>query len=357
MKVALFSMGSVSSKIIGEALNRYFDKVLHYDIRRVEVRIGKGTPKLIYKGEEVKIDVDCVYLKSSFRFALIQKAIATYFGKKVYMPIDKEAFTIVNDKALTHIALEEAGVPTPDTYITPTITTAKELFDTIEFPIIMKIPGGTHGKGVMFAESIATAAGILDTLSELKQSVIIQQYIETGGEDIRAIVVGDKVVAAMKRKAVKEEKRSNIHAGGIACEIKLDSAAKKIAIKTAKALKAEICAVDLLESSDGYLVLEANLSPGLQGIMEATNLDIPDMIAKFLYERTKEFKTGKPKGPSAESLINEAAESQEQQIITSLHLRGERILLPQLVSKLSKFNEEDDVVMKVKSGRIILEKS
>lgn len=337
-------------------MSKYFDEVVHFDIRKVEMRIGKGKPLLLYQGKKVEGGFDCVYLKSSFRYALILKAVAYYFDGKAYMPIDPDAFTVVHDKTYTHLALEQAEVPTPETYITPTIEAAKQLFKEIHFPIIMKIPGGTHGKGVMFAESVAAASGILDTLSELKQTVLLQEYIETGGTDIRAIVVGDKIVGAMTRKAQKDEKRANIHAGGGAEPIELDSHTKKIAIRAAKALKAEICAVDILESVKGPLVLEANLSPGMQGIMKATEKDIPNDIGKFLAQRTKEWKAEKSGEEHAEDIVEEVKGNKEQQIITRLDFRGDRILIPEVVSKMSGFKEDSDVLMKVMRGKIHIEK-
>ncbi|MBW2997934.1 hypothetical protein KY321_00205, partial [Candidatus Woesearchaeota archaeon] len=141
MRAALFSMGSVSSKRIVEALESYFDEVVHFDIRKVEMRIGKGDTLLFYDGEKLDSDFSCVYLKSSFRYALIQRALATYFNGIAYMPIEPSAFTIVNDKIFTHLALEKNKIPTPETYITPTVDAAKKLLKSINFPIILKIPG------------------------------------------------------------------------------------------------------------------------------------------------------------------------------------------------------------------------
>jgi len=357
MKIAMFSMGSESSKRILTALEKHFDEVKHFDVRKVEMRIGKGNPEIYYEEKELEEEFDCVYLKSSFRYAVILKALASYYEGNAYMPIDPEAFTVVHDKVNTHIALEKAGVKTPETYITPTVKEAKNSLNKINFPIILKIPGGTHGKGVMFAESPAAASGILDTLSELRQAVMMQEYIETGGTDIRAIVVGDKVVGAMQRKASKGEKRANVHAGGSAEAIELDTTAKKMAIKAAKALKAEVCAVDILESVKGPLVLEANLSPGLQGIMEATKRDIPEDISKFLAKETKEFLKEKKSEQHAEKLIEETHGKEAQQVITKLDFRGDRILLPEVVTKMATLKEDQEVILKVKKGHIEIEKS
>jgi ribosomal protein S6--L-glutamate ligase len=355
MKAALFSMGSVSSRRVLEAMQRHFDEVDDIDIRLVELHLGrKGQSTLLFQGRELGNNYDCVYLKSSFRYALMQHALASYFEGKTYMPIRPEAFQTVNDKILTHLALMKSGIPMPETYITPTVGAAKALLNTLAFPIILKIPGGTQGKGVMFADSLAAAAGILDTLSELRQTVFIQEYIETGGTDIRAIVVGDKVVASMRRQAVREEKRANIHMGGHAEAVELDAHTKKVAVQTAKVLGAEICAVDLLESIRGPLVIEANLSPGLQGIMDATGHDIPEDMAKFLRKRTEDFKQTELSKETAQKIVEEATGA--HQLVSRLDFRGERILLSSPVSRMSGLAENEDVIVRVKKGKIEIEK-
>ncbi|MBW2998107.1 hypothetical protein KY321_01090, partial [Candidatus Woesearchaeota archaeon] len=212
-------------------------------------------------------------------------------------------------------------------------------------------------KGVMFAESVAAASGILDTLEGLKQSVLLQEYIETEGTDIRAIVVGDEVVGSMVRKAGKDEKRSNLHSGGMAEIIELDAKSKQVAIKTAKALGCHVCGVDILESIRGPLILEANLSPGLQGIMEATGRDIANDIAKYLFNETLKFNKEKHDDKTAENIVEEVKGQAENQIISQLDFRGERILLSKLVSKMSGLGHSADVVIKVKKGKISIEKN
>ena len=102
----------------------------------------------------------------------------------------------------------------PDTYVVSSIEAAKKILKQVKYPIILKFPHGTQGKGVMIADSFAAASSMLDTIESLKQPFLVQEYVETEGSDIRAFVVGDKVVAAYKRKAAIGEKRSNIHAGG-----------------------------------------------------------------------------------------------------------------------------------------------
>ena len=133
-----------------------------------------------------------------------------------------------------------------------------------------------------------------------------------------------------------------------------------IAIETAKSIGAEICAVDILESIKGPLVIEANLSPGLQGITAATGINVADHIAKFLYEKAKSFKdTGKDK--SAKKIFKDLeilkAAEEAQQIITNIDFRSDRMLLPKLFTDLTKFMENDEFIVKASKGKLVIEKS
>ena len=141
----------------------------------------------------------------------------------------------------------------------------------------------------------------------------------------------------------------------------MDEQTKKIAVNTAKSIGAEICAVDILETVKGPQVIEANLSPGLQGITSVTKIDVADKIAHFLYVKTEEFME---KGKSSETTklfadIGAAGYGKvdaEQQIITNLDFRSERILLPKIISSITKFGESEDVIIKAKKGKISVEK-
>ena len=292
--------------------------------------------------------------------SMVWTSVSTTLRNTTYMPINPEAFDIGHDKLLTHLALQQYKIPMPKTYITSTPEAAKKILEKVNYPIIMKFPQGTQGKGVMFADSFASASSMLDALTALRQPFIIQEYVETGGVDIRVIVVGDKVIAAMRRKAVKGEERANIHAGGKGEAYQLDARAKKIAVETAKAIGAEVCAVDILESSKGPVVIEANISPGLQGITSATKIDVVEKIAKYLYEKTKSrSESGKKVGTSKifEDLGIKKAESGVQEILTNLDFRGERILLPKVVTGVTKFNDKDEISIKISKGVLVVKKS
>ena len=268
------------------------------------------------------------------------------------MPIKGSAFSTGHDKLLTHIKLMDAKIAMPKTYLASTAEAAKKVLKEIHYPVVLKLPAGTHGKGVMLADSQESASTMIDTLLLLKQPFLLQEYVETGGVDIRAFVVGDKVVAAMKRKAVKGEKRANIHAGGTGEAVTLDQKTKKVAIQTAQSAGCAICAVDILESARGPMVIEFNLSPGLQGITKATKVDVADKIAKYLYEQTK-IRSASGKEKKEKKTMTELLP--EQEILTKLDFRGNRILLPEFISKLTNFKEDKDVVVRANKGKLFVE--
>lgn len=358
VKAAVISMGSISSKWIVKAMKKYFEKVDAINIRNLEVYIHSKQYQIFYGGDPLD-EYDCIYCRGSYRYADLLRSITHALSGKVYMPITPSAFTIGHDKLLTHLKLGDAKIPMPTTYLSSSADAAKKLLKKVSYPIIMKFPHGTHGKGVMFADSYEAASSMLDALAVLNQPFLIQEYVETGGVDTRALVVGNKVVASMRRKAIQGEKRANIHAGGKGEAVELDSRTKKIAVQTAQALGMDVGAIDLLESSRGPMVIEVNLSPGLQGITKATKKDIADDIAKFLYKKTKEFKKA-GKTTEAESVMKELgvakAEVEGKQIISTLDFRGNRILLPEVITNITNFNEKDEFAIKADKGKLEIEK-
>ena len=183
--------------------------------------------------------------------------------------------------------------------------------------------------------------------------------METGGTDTRALVVGDKVVAAMKRQAKAGENRSNTHSGGTPLPAMLSMEASKLAVSTAKALKADICGVDILEGPLGPVVIEANISPGLQGISQVATIDVADAIARYLFRRTEEIVKGRLQEGAAEVMKDLEIKSVDpdamQEIVTSLQFRGERVLLPHIISKIAKLNNQKDYTIKAKKGKIEIE--
>ncbi len=356
MKAAVMSLGSKSSLMVLNAMKSYFDFVDRIDLRDVEVNLSAGKLNVLYEGKQVP-QYSCIYARGSFRYAPLLRAVTKTLYRSSYMPIKPETFTLGHDKLLTHLALQHFNIPMPTTYLASSTRAAKKILNEVNYPIVLKFPHGTQGKGVMFAESYAAASSMLDALIALKQPFLIQEYIETGGVDVRAFVVGDKVVASMKRKAVRGELRANIHAGGIGESCVLDQHTKRIAIDTSVSIGAEICAVDMLESPKGPLVIEANLSPGLQGITKATSINVADKIAKFLFEKSEIF-SARDRDEATLKIFEDLGLSGEmaQQIITNLDFRANRILLPKIATDISKFSNTDEVIMKVEKGKLVVEK-
>lgn len=338
-------------------MKQYFDEVDDINIRHIEISFSGKKAEVLYKGKPLG-KYDCIFAKGSFRYSNLLQSLTVLLSNQSFMPLEDKAFMLAHDKLLTQLELQRNNIPMPTTHLAATITAARDMLERLNYPIIMKFPQGTQGKGVLFADSFASASSILDALSTLRQPFIIQEYVETGGTDIRAFVVGDKVVAAYKRVANKREARANFHAGATGEAIDLDEESKRAAVKAAKAIGASICGVDLLVSKHkGPLVIEVNVSPGLQGITQYTGINVADKIATFLFEKTskkmeKELKRG------ADDFMMEnldRVDVEENSLITNLDFRGNRVLLPEVVSKVAELNDAD-YEFKFKKGEISLKK-
>lgn len=351
MKAALISLGSTSSQWTLDAMSRHFDVVDSIDVRKIEINIGaKKDARLLYGSKQFP-SYDCIYAKGSFRFASILRAVTALLGDTCYMPIRDSAFTLVHNKLLSHIVLQQHEIPMPITYLSASGRATKKLLERISYPIVLKFPEGTQGKGVMFADTYAAASSWLDALRTLKQPCIIQEYVETGSTDIRAIVVGDRVVASMQRIAVHGEKRANIHAGGIGEAVELDTHTKKIAVRAAQALGAGICGVDMLTGAKGPQVIELNLSPGLQGIKKATGTDVAEHIAKYLARQAAEYRQADTK-KGTDRILGSLGIVQGKEIITNIDMRANRILLPEIATRLAGFDEGEEMLLRVGKNRI-----
>ncbi len=353
MKAAIISLGSQSSIMLAEAMKKYFDQVDMIDLRKIEVDLSKKY-EIIYEGNPLP-HYDCIYAKGSFRYEPVLMAITSFYEVTSYMPLKANTFSVAHDKIYTQVALQNSKIPMPTTYLSATVSSAKNILKRINYPIVMKFPKGTQGKGVLFGDSYSSASSILDALESLRQPFLIQEYLETNGMDVRLFVVGDKVIAAMKRKAERGENRANIHAGGTGESFQPDEKMVKLAVEAAKAIGADICGVDLLESPRGPVVIEVNVSPGMQGITAATGIDIPDIVAKFIFEKSAQ-KLGLKKEDLAKDVIRSIEVPKIKDIITNLDFRGNRILLPELATKITQFDDKVEVLMNLEKNSITLKK-
>jgi len=159
-------------------------------------------------------------------------------------------------------------------------------------PLVIKLLEGTQGRGVVLAETNKAAESVIEAFRELRANFMVQEFIsEAGGSDIRCFVIGDKVVAAMKRQAKEGEFRSNLHRGGVATMVKITPEERSTAVRAAKIMGLNVAGVDLLRSSHGSVVMEVNSSPGLQGIETATSKDVAGMIVEFIEKNAAPDKT------------------------------------------------------------------
>ncbi|HDP73717.1 MAG TPA: RimK family alpha-L-glutamate ligase [Candidatus Woesearchaeota archaeon] len=361
MKCAVISLGSTSSEWACKELGKFFDSVDSLNIKELQVSLDREGWKVFYEGKEIVTKYDAVFLKGSFRYAVTLRALAHAFAESSYMPLRPESFDIGHDKILTHLVLQKWGVAMPKTYLFSKVASAKKFVETSDYPLIVKIPNGTQGKGVIYLDSLATATSILDTLSHLKQPFFIQEYIESSGVDYRLLVIGDEVYG-YKRVAKKGEKRANIHAGATTEKLEISTELKSLAVRTVRAINADICAVDVIPSTRGSLVIEVNLSPGLQGITKATGINIASRLAEYIYKKSILFKEQSKKDqPNVLTDLgidlSDKTNEEKGKVISELEFKGDRILLPGFVSKIGKFKPCYDYEFDISDEQVFIRRA
>ena len=203
------------------------------------------------------------------------------------------AITRSRDKLRAVQLLSRRGIGLP---VTGFANSPDDTEDLLQFvggaPVVIKLLEGTQGVGVVLAETKQAAESVIEAFSGLKANFMVQEFIkEAGGADIRCLVVGDKVVASMKRQGKEGEFRSNLHRGGSAQLIKITPEERSTAVRSAKVMGLNVAGVDLLRSNHGPVVMEVNSSPGLEGIEKATDRDVAGMIIEFIEKNAQQGKT------------------------------------------------------------------
>jgi ribosomal protein S6--L-glutamate ligase len=263
---------------IAKAIN-----VLHCDIK-----LEKQKPTVYHRGERL-VTPDAIIPRIGASITFYGTAVVRQFEMmNAFTTVSSMALVRSRDKLQSLQLLSRSGVDMPKTVFTNFGEHTDAICSRVDGPpVVIKVLEGTQGIGVNLAETIEQADAIIDAHNDLRTRVIIQEFIkEAGGADLRAFVVGDKVVGAMKRQAQDGEFRSNLHRGGSAKKINLSKLEEQTAIKAAKSLGLGVCGVDLLQSSRGPLVLEVNSSPGLEGIEGATGHNIAGEIIKYIEKST-----------------------------------------------------------------------
>jgi ribosomal protein S6--L-glutamate ligase len=211
----------------------------------------------------------------------------------VYCVNESVAISRSRDKLRSLQLLARKGVGLPITGFAHSTKYTEDLIRLVDgAPLIIKLLEGTHGRGVVLAETDKAAESTIEAFRGLKAHFLVQDFIEeAGGADIRCFVVGQRVVAAMMRNPKEGEFRSNLHRGGTAVQIRPTKEERSTAIKAAKIIGLNVSGVDLIRSSQGPLVMEVNSSPGLQGIEKATGQDVAAMMVEFIEKNAKPGRT------------------------------------------------------------------
>jgi ribosomal protein S6--L-glutamate ligase len=237
-------------------------------------------PDLLFRGRRLS-DYDAVLPRIGNSITYFGTAVVRQFEQMdVYTPNTANGISNSRDKLRATQILSRHNIGMPATTFVRNRADVRPAIERVGgAPVVIKLLEGTQGIGVILAPGAKVAEAIIETMHSTKQNVLIQSFVtESKGRDIRALVVGDRVVAAMRRTAHGDEFRSNVHRGGSAEAVTLDPAYEQTAVRAAQIMGLRVAGVDMLEGNDGPLVIEVNSSPGLQGIETATNLDVAGAI-------------------------------------------------------------------------------
>ncbi|MDW3220414.1 MAG: RimK family alpha-L-glutamate ligase [Acidimicrobiales bacterium] len=286
MKLAILSRAPRSystQRLRAAALDRgHTIRVL--DTMRFAIDLSHAEPDLQYRGKQLS-DYDAVLPRVGASITYFGMAVVRQFEQMdVYTPNTANGIGNSRDKlrATQILSRHDIGIPA-----TSFVRDRSDVPAAIErvggAPVVIKLLEGTQGIGVILAPDDRVAGAVIETLQSAKQNVLIQRFIaESKGRDIRAFVIGDRVVAAMRRVASGDEFRSNVHRGGRAEAVELDPEYERTAVQSAQIMGLRVAGVDMLEGDDGPLVMEVNSSPGLEGIEAATSLDIAGAIIDYI---------------------------------------------------------------------------
>ncbi len=202
----------------------------------------------------------------------------------VYTLNTAEAIGSSRDKLFAHQLLAREGIGMPVTGFAHSPSDVRDMLKSVgKAPLVLKLLEGTQGRGVVLAETQKAAESVIQAFRGLQANILVQEFIaESKGADVRCVVIGNKVVAAMKRQAEEGEFRSNLHQGGSASSVKISAQERAAAIKAAKSLGLRFAGVDLLRSNEGPKVLEVNSSPGLEGVENVTGINIAGQVIEYL---------------------------------------------------------------------------
>lgn len=295
MKIAILSQDPklYSSRRLREAAEARHHDVQVINFMRCYMNITSLKPFIIYQGQRLE-NFDAIIPRIG--------ASATFYGTAVVRQFEvmgcfsantSQAISRSRDKLRSLQILARKGIGLPVTGFAHATQDIDGLIETVGgAPVVIKLLEGTQGIGVVLAETHQAAKSVIEAFRGLDANILVQEYIaEAKGGDIRCFVVGDKVVAAMKRQGAEGEFRSNLHRGGKAEKVRLTPEERRTAVRAAKAMGLRVAGVDLLRSNHGPLVIEINSSPGLEGIEKTTGIDVASKIISYLEKNAAPGKT------------------------------------------------------------------
>ena len=285
MNIAILSRNpalySTQSLARAARVRHHYVRILDYT--NCDLIMEDGNLTIMYHGQVIK-DIDAIIPRIGASHTNYGAAVIRQFEQKgVITTLSSDALLMSRDKLTCSQILASKGLQIPRTIVSNNSLMYGNLLDTFDDNIVIKLINGTHGIGVVLAESKGQAESILEAFNKTRQKSMMQEFIaEAKGADIRIFVVDQEIVGTMKRQAKPGEFRSNLHRGGSSSVEPISEKEKKVALKAVKHLGLKIAGVDMLRSKRGPLILEVNASPGLEGIETTTKVDIAGKIINFI---------------------------------------------------------------------------
>ena len=291
MKIAILSRdGSLySCKRLKEAAQNRGHEIDIIDPLSCYMNINPAAPSVHYRGRQLDI-YHAVIPRIGSAITFYGTAVLRQFEMLGSFPLNESvAITRARDKLRSMQILAREGIDLPITGFANAPDDTSDLIALVGgAPLVVKLVEGTQGIGVVLAETRQAAESVIDAFRGLNAHILVQEYIrEAQGRDIRCLVIGKRVVAAIERQAKPGDFRSNLHRGGTAAKVNITPQEKEIAVKAAQTLGLDIAGVDILRAHRGPLVMEVNASPGLEGIETTTGLDIARMMIDYIEQRAK----------------------------------------------------------------------
>ena len=295
MKIAMMTRNPAlySHQRLKEAAEARGHELDFVNTLRCSMNIASRRPEIYYDGQKLP-RYDAVIPRIGASVTFYGLAVLRQFEMQSVYPLNESvAIGRSRDKLRSMQLLARDGIGLP---VTTFAHDPKQTEEVVKLaggaPLVIKLLEGTQGIGVVLADTDRSAKSVIEAFRGAGVNILVQEFIkEAGGTDIRAIVVGGKVVAAMQRTGAEGEFRSNLHRGGSAKAIKISPEERSTAIRAAKSMGLNVCGVDMLRSNHGPVVMEVNSSPGLEGVEKATGKDIAGMIIAFIEKNAKDGQT------------------------------------------------------------------